>query len=283
MELGLHDRVAIVTGASRGIGKGIALGLGEDGWTVYLTSRTVRDGDSDRPGSITSTAEEVTRLGGRGIPVHCDHTVDDDTEAVFDRVMAEAGHLDLLVNNATNYTLDIGPPEDTVFWEQPFEVWDRMQSVGLRSSFVASVCAARIMVRQGHGLIVNISSAGAVMYTGHVGYNVVKAGIDMLTLATAQELHASGVAVVSVWPRMTRTEAVIRHPELYPDPNRAWTPAFNGRVVAALAADPDILARSGRAFDIADLSNDYEIDDVDGRRPVQRTFERQVGVRTGNT
>jgi dehydrogenase/reductase SDR family protein 1 len=277
------SKVAIVTGASRGIGKGIALGLGEAGWTLYLTSRTVRDGESDRPGSISSTAEEVTRLGGRGIPVRCDHNVDDDTEAVFDRVMAEAGRLDLLVNNATNYTLDIGPPEDTAFWEQPFEVWDRMQAVGLRSSFVASVCAARIMVRQRNGLIVNISSAGAVMYTGHVGYNVVKAGIDMLTLATAQELYKSGVAVVSVWPRMTRTEAVMRHTELYPDPSRAWTPAFNGRVVAALAADPDILARSGRAFDIGDLSNDYGIDDVDGRRPAQRTFERQVGVRTGDT
>jgi dehydrogenase/reductase SDR family protein 1 len=154
-----------------------------------------------------------------------------------------------------------------------------MQTVGLRSSFVASACAARIMVRQRRGLIVNISSVGAVMYTGHVGYNVVKAGVDMLTLATAQELHEFGVAVVSVWPRLTRTEAFFRHPELFPDTNVGWTQLFNGRVVAALAADPDVLARSGRAIDIGDLADDYGIDDVDGRRPVARTVERQVGVR----
>src|SRR5262249_43155827 len=130
-----RSKVAIVTGASRGIGKGIALGLGEAGWTVYLTSRTGRDGEGDRPGAIPSTAEEVTQLGGHGIAVRCDHTVDADTQAVFDRVIDDAGHLDLLVNNATNYPLDTGPPEDGAFWEQPIEVWDRMQTVGLRSSF----------------------------------------------------------------------------------------------------------------------------------------------------
>ena len=278
VEVPAAPRVAIVTGASRGIGKGIALGLGEAGWTVYLTSRTVLDGESDRPGSISSTAEEITQLGGHGIAVRCDHTVDADTEAVFDRVIAEAGHLDLLVNNATNYTLDTGPPEDTPFWEQPIEVWDRMQAVGLRSSFVASSCAARIMVRQQRGLIVNISSIGAVRYTGHVGYNVVKAAVDMLTLATAQELHEHGVAVVSVWPRLTRTEAFFRHPELFPDTTAGWTQLFNGRVVAALATGPDILARSGRAFDIGDLAMEFGIDDVDGRRPQARIWERQVGV-----
>ena len=274
-----HSGVAIVTGATRGIGKGIALGLGEAGWTVYLTGRTVNDGDSDRPGSLRATADEVTDAGGRGIAVACDHTVDAETQAVFDRVVDEAGHLDLLVNNATSYPLDIGPPEDSTFWEQPIEVWDRMQAVGLRSSFVATVAAARIMTEQRRGLIVNVSSAGAIMYTGHVGYNVVKAAVDMLTLAAGQELHPFGIAVVSVWPRLTRTEALLRHPELFPDPDRAWTQLFNGRIVAALAADPDILARSGQAFDIADLAADYGIDDVDGRRPVQRAFERQVGVR----
>src|SRR5689334_11114953 len=125
-------KVAIVTGASRGIGRGVAIGLGEAGWTVYLTGRTVRDGDSDRPGSITKTAAEVTDAGGHGIPVRCDHSLDVETEAVFRRVIDEQGQLDLLVNNATLYTTDVGPREDAPFWELPIEVWDLMHSVGLR-------------------------------------------------------------------------------------------------------------------------------------------------------
>jgi len=264
----------MVTGASRGIGKGMALGLGEAGWTVYLTGRTVRDGDSDRPGSVTSAAKEVTRLGGRGIPIACDHRLDAEVVAAFGRVEEEQGRLDLLVNNATSYHTDIGPPQGGPFWEQPISVWDDMHAVGLRSHFVASGLAARIMVRQRSGLIVNVSSAGAINYTGNVSYNVVKAGVDMLTLGTARELREYDVAVVSVWPRLTRTEGVLAHPDLFPNAHLAWTPLFNGRVVAVLAADPTILEKSGQAFDIGNLANDYGIDDVDGRRPVPRTWER---------
>ena len=274
MEQGKPARVAVVTGASRGVGKGMALGLGEAGWTVYLTSRTVRDGDSDRPGSVTSAAEETTRLGGHGIAVACDHRIDADTAAVFERVIVEQGHLDLLVNSATDYSTDVGPPEDSSFWEQPLEIWDDMHSVGLRSHFVASGHAARIMVEQRSGLIVNVSSVGAIKYTGHVSYNVVKAGVDMMTLAMAEELHDHGVTVISVWPRLTQTEGVLAHPEIYPNAREGWTPLFNGRVVAALAADPAIFERSGQALDIGNLANEYGIDDVDGRRPVTRTFER---------
>lgn len=265
-----QGNVAVVTGASRGIGKGVATGLGEAGWTVYLTGRTVRDGDSDRPGSVASTAAEVTRLGGQGIAVACDHRLDTETVAVFKRVQDEQGHLDLLVNNATSYTTDVGPPEDAPFWEQPIEIWDQMHAVGLRSHFVASTFAARIMVPQGRGLIVNISSAGAIMYTGSVSYSVVKAAVDMLTTGTAHELREHGVAVVSLWPRLTRTEGVLAHPELFPDPSRGWSQLFNGRIVAALAADPDILAKSGRALDIGAMAEEYNVSDVDGRRPVPR-------------
>src|SRR4029077_6940041 len=246
-----RKRVAIVTGASRGVGRGVAIGLGETGWTVYLTGRTVRDGDSDRPGSITKTAAEGTDAGGHGIPAPCDHSVDAETAAVFRRVVDEQGQLDLLVNNATLYATDVGPREDAPFWELPIETWDLMHVVGLRSHYVASIVAARIMVPQGHGLIVNISSRGAVMYTGNVSYNVVKAAVDMLTLSTAEELRAHHVAVVSLWPRLTRTPAVMAHPELFPDPSRGWSPAFNGRLVAALAADDKVIEKSGRALDIA--------------------------------
>jgi NAD(P)-dependent dehydrogenase (short-subunit alcohol dehydrogenase family) len=270
------DRIAIVTGASRGIGKGLALGLGEAGWTVYLTGRTVRDGDSTRPGSVASTADEVTRLGGRGIAVACDHRDATATEELFARVARERSRLDLLVNSATAYATDLGPREDTKFWEQPLSDWDEMQAVGLRSHFVGTACAARMMIPQGRGLIVNVSSAGAIQYTGNVAYNVVKAAVDMLTLATAEELRSHGVAVVSMWPRLTRTEAALAHEELFPNLSGAWTPLFNGRVVAALAADPEIMKRSGQAFDIATLAHAYGVDDVDGRRPVPRTFERTL-------
>jgi dehydrogenase/reductase SDR family member 1 len=274
----MEDRVAVVTGASRGIGRGIALGLGEAGWTVYLTGRTLTDGDSDRPGSISSAAVEVSQLGGMGIAVRADHSIDAETEAVFDRVGEEKGHLDLLVNNATTYATDVGPPEDTRFWEQPVTHWDDMHAVGLRSHFVSSLAAARLMVPRGRGLIINVSSAGAIMYTGHVAYNVVKAGVDMLTLATAQELKESGVVVVSVWPRLTQTEGVLAHPDLFPNANQGWTPLFNGRVVARLAADPDVSRFSGTALDLCNLSLDYGIDDVDGRRPVRREWNRQTAV-----
>jgi dehydrogenase/reductase SDR family protein 1 len=258
------------------VGRGIALGLGEAGWTVYVTARTVRDGDSDRPGSTTSTAQEVTRLGGRGIAVPCDHRVDAETERAFRRVVEEQGRLDLLVNNAASYSTDVGPPEDSKFWEQPLAIWDDMHAVGLRAAFVASAIGVRTMIARGRGVIVNVSSLGAIRYTGNVSYNVVKAGVDMLTLAMAEELRERGIAVVSVWPRLTRTEGVLAHPDMFPNAAQAWTPQFNGRLVAALAADPDVMARSGQSFDVGTLASDYGIDDVDGRRPARRALERAL-------
>lgn len=261
------NKVAIVTGASRGIGRGIALGLGEAGWIVYVTSRTIRNGESDRPGSVAATAEEVTRAGGHGIAAPCDHRIDTDTAAVFRRVQDEQGRLDLLVNNATSYTTDVGPPEDAPFWELPLDIWDQMHAVGLRSHYVASIFAARMMVPQRSGLIVNVSSAGAIRYTGNVSYNVVKAAVDMLTLSTASELRQHDVAVVSLWPRLTRTEGVMAHPELFRDLSRAWSPEFNGRGVAALAADPRVIEKTGKALDIGVLANEYGFTDADGRRP----------------
>lgn len=268
MPAAAQGKAAIVTGASRGIGRGIAVGLGEAGWTVYVTGRSVRDGDSDRPGSIVKTAEEVTAAGGNGIAVRCDHRIDAETSAVIQRVWDERGRLDLLVNNATTYTTDLGPPDTAPFWELPIEVWDLMHTVGLRSHYVASIFAARLMTSQGHGLIVNVSSAGAVRYFfGNVSYHVVKAGVDMLTLATAEELRKHNVAVVSFWPRLTRTEAFMAHPEVFPDHSRAWSPEFSGRAVAALASDPEIMEKSGRVFDIGAVAEEYGIADSDGRRP----------------
>ncbi len=268
MATSLKGKVAIVTGASRGIGKGVAIGLGEAGCTVYVTGRTIRDGDSDRPGSITATAEEVTRMGGLGKAIRCDHKIDAEVESAFKRVNHEQGKLDLLVNNATSYTTAHGPPEDRPYWELPLEIWDEMHRVGLRSYYVASVFAARMMVSQRSGLIVNISSGGAVKYTGNVSYNVVKAAVDMLTLASAEELRKHNVAVVSLWPRFTKTEVVLAHPEIYPNWSMGWSQIFSGRCVAAVASDLRVMEKSGRALDIGALAEEYDLRDVDGRRPV---------------
>ncbi len=267
-DVSLKGKVAIVTGASRGIGKGVALGLGEAGCTVYVTGRTLKVGDSDRPGSIAATAEEVTKMGGLGIPVRCDHRNDADVEGVFRRVQQEQNKLDVLVNNATSYTTPHGPPEDHPFWELPVEVWDQMNSVGLRSYYVATIFAARLMTAQRGGLIVNISSGGAVKYTGNVSYNVVKAGADMLTLASAEELRKYNVAVASLWPRFTKTEVVLAHPEMYPNWSKGWTPLFNGRAVVALASDPKIMEKTGKALDIGAVAHEYGITDIDGRQPI---------------
>lgn len=267
MPVKMKGKVAVVTGASRGIGKGIALGLGEAGCTVYVTGRTLRNGDSDRPGSVTATAEEVSKVGGHGIAVACDHRLDSETEAVFRRVQKEQNRLDILVNNATSYTTPFGPPEDHPYWELPVEIWDEMHTVGLRSHYVASIFAARIMIPQHDGFIVNISSIGATKYTGNVSYGVVKAGVDMLTTGTGQELRPHNIAVVSLWPRLTKTEVVVAHPEAFPDLSNAWSPIFNGRAVVALASDPKIMERTGQAFKVDALAREYNFADIDGRHP----------------
>ncbi len=261
----LKGKVAVVTGASRVIGRGIALGLGEAGSTVYVTGRTLRNGDSKRPGSVTATSEEISKIGGHGIAVTCDHRSDSETEAVFRRVQKEQDKLDILVNNATLYSLDYGPREDLPFWELPTEEWDMMHNVGLRSYYVASSFASRMMTRQMKGLIVNVSSMGAVKYTGNVSYNVVKAEVDMFTKKTAEELRKHNVAVVSLWPRLTRTEGVLAHPDLFPDLTNSWSPLFNGRAVAALANDPRIMEKTGHAFQAPALAKEYGFTDIDGK------------------
>jgi len=162
----LDGAVAIVTGASRGIGKGCAIELGAAGATVYVTGRTVEEGAHPLPGTVAATAQEVDAAGGRGIAVPCDHRDDDAVRALFARVASEQGRLDVLVNNAFLIPKELtsGKP----FWKVPLSNWDDMIDVGTRSAYVASALAAEAMVTQGRGLIVNISSSGATEYAGHV-------------------------------------------------------------------------------------------------------------------
>jgi dehydrogenase/reductase SDR family protein 1 len=273
----LAGRVAVVTGATRGVGKGVALELGAAGATVYVTGRTV---DAGRlPGTLGATAEEIDALGGTGRPTACDHGDDAAVAALFERVGSEAGRLDVLVNNVYNAPASarwIGRP----FWEVPAAGWDETFTIGVRSHYVAASLAAPLLIEGGGGLVAQVSSPGAVHYMHNVVYGVAKAAVDRMTADMAHELRATKVSVVSIWPGLVNTELlqmippdstgkrVLRLPgEGDYDLDEAETPRFAGRAVAALAADPDVRARSGRAFAVADLADAYGFTDVDGRVP----------------
>jgi dehydrogenase/reductase SDR family member 1 len=262
----LKGRVAIVTGASRGVGKGIALGLAEAGATVYVTGRTVQSGTAYWPGSIVETAAEIDRLGGEGIAVRCDHADDEDVERLFERVRGDRGRLDILVNNAFA-TPDGDMPTNIAFWELPIAFWDRLHEVGVRSHYVAAWHAARQMAEQGRGLIVNVSSGGAARYVFGVAYGAGKAAVDKMAKDMAHELRPFGVAAVSLWPGPVKTEKTLTHPERLPPAvaerilKFGESPIFSGRAVAALAGDPDVMEKSGQVLVVADLSKEYGFTD----------------------
>jgi len=263
----LAGKVAIVTGGSRGIGKGCALELAAAGATVYLTGRSVREGDAALPGTVGGTAAQIAAEGGRAIAVACDHRDDAAVEALFARVDREQGRLDVLVNNAF-----LIPPELTSgkpFFEVPLSNWDDMIDVGTRSAYVASVFAARRMTQRRSGLIANISSSGAKQYAWHVAYGVGKAALDRLTADTGHELRELGVAVVSLWPGLVRTERVEKYAAQLPafQKVRSESARFTGRAVAALAGDPDALRFTGRAIASRELADVYGFTDIDGTLP----------------
>jgi len=263
----LGGRVAIVTGASRGIGKGIAIELGAAGATVYVTGRTLHEGDAPLPGTIGTTAEAVTAAGGLGIAVACDHADDAAVEGLFARVLAEQGRLDVLVNNAFAMPADL--TSQRPFFERPISDWDVMIDVGTRSAYAASVLAARAMATAARGLIVNVSSSGAVEHRWHVVYGVGKAALDRITADTAIELRPHGVSVVSVWPGLVLTERTERARSALPqlDFEHAESQRFTGRAIVALASDPEVLRLSGRALASHELALAYGFRDVDGRLP----------------
>lgn len=282
MSEGMTDKplVAVVTGASRGAGKGIALGLGAHGCTVYVTGRSQNTGDASMPGTIYETAEAVTAAGGKGIAVRVDHSNDEETKVLFEKVEREQGRIDILVNNAAAICDELTTPGH--FWEKPLKLANVLD-VGLRSSYVASYYAAPMMVKQRSGLVVFTSGGGAVHYVFGAAYGAQKAGQDKLAADMAVDFKDFDVTAVSIWmgAMLTdRLEAVIASdPVKYaPLRDRCETPPFTGHVIWALAQDPNIMALSGQTVIGAEMAVKYGIKD-EGRQPASYRDTYKVAPR----
>ena len=273
--------VAVVTGASRGAGRGIATALGGHGCTVYVTGRSEAEGDADMPGTIHATAAAVTAAGGRGIAVRCDHGEDAEVAALFAQVERDAGRLDILVNNACAIQDALHAPGQ--FWEKPLSL-SRMIDVGVRSSYVASWHAAPLMVRQGRGLVAFTSSPGAVHYCMGPAYGAHKAGLDKLAADMAVDFAATGVAAVSVWMGALATERLLGmiadDPKKYGHlPALLEPPEFTGEVIWGLLNDPDLAGLSGRTLIGAELGRTYGVTRPDGSSPPSARDTHKVAPR----
>ncbi|MFC4425018.1 SDR family NAD(P)-dependent oxidoreductase [Deinococcus navajonensis] len=273
----LQGKVALVTGASRGIGRGIALGLGEAGATVYVTGRTLSGRSAHMPfldGSLEDTARDVARLGGIGVPVPCDHTDDAQTHAVVERIHSDHGRLDILVNNVwggyegLHLWDERGQKWGAPFWEQPTSVWDDMFSAGVRAHYVTSQRAAPLLIKA-QGLIVGISFFAARRHraTEGIPYFLAKNATDHMALAMANHLRPHGVTSVSLYPGLVRTEGILLAPEGAFDLSNSESPQFIGRAVSALAADRNRFAKTGQVLVAAELAEEYGFTDLDGKRP----------------
>ncbi len=252
--------VAVVTGASRGVGRGVAIALSDAGYKVFATARTIEQ--ADLPASI--------------VRIRCDHLLNEETAAAFKRIAAEAGAPDILVNSAWGgYERMIEAGEFTwelPFWEQPEHRWQSMLGAGVRVAFVASSHAARLMLPRKQGLIVNISYWAAQKYMGNVIYGVAKAATDKMTADMAHELAPYGVAVVSLYPGLVRTELVMQSAATF-DLSNSESPEFQGRVIAALAKDPALMARTGQVLVTAAVARELGVTDIDGKTPAPLTLE----------
>ncbi|GAB1543367.1 SDR family NAD(P)-dependent oxidoreductase [Scytonema sp. NUACC21] len=279
----LEEKVALVTGATRGIGKGIAVGLGEAGATVYVTGRSLdTDSNGGISGSLGETKAAVEEVGGVCIPVQVDHSNDEQVRLLFNRIQDEQhGQLDLLVNNAFSGVQALTNANGKPFWDCEPSLWDATNNVGLRSHYIASAFAAGMMTKRQQGLICTISSWGGLSYIFGTAYGVGKAACDRLAADMAVELKPHNIASVSIWPGIVGTELFSRFASEIEendttDPKNAlfrdrynWeTPLLTGRVIAKLAAEPNVMRRTGRVQVVAELAKQYGLVDSDGNRPV---------------
>ena len=262
----MHGKVAVVTGASRGIGKGCALELGEAGATVYVTGRTVEAGQGASPGSLSETVDEIAAGGGRAIAVACDHNQDEQVSALFQRIRKDEPGLDVLVHSAF---IDPGIENSPPFWETPLSWYDTLCDVGTRGAYVAAARAVPLMLERPGGLIVNVSSMGAAYFFQHVAYGMGKAALDKLTRDAGRQLREHEIAVLSIWPYYVKTEILLERVAQGEDfpLEGAESQRFVGRGVVAAAADPERMKRTGKSYTSRQLAEDYGFRDIDGGLP----------------
>jgi NAD(P)-dependent dehydrogenase (short-subunit alcohol dehydrogenase family) len=275
----MNEVVALVTGASRGAGRGIALALGANGATVYISGRSVDGGPTtdNVPGTIDETARQVTDSGGQGIAVRCDHTVDADVELLFQRIRDDRGRLDLLVNNVWGgyENSECRPLPMVPFWEQSLHQWEGMFNAGVRAHLVASRLAVPLMLPQRRGLIVSTTAnLDALPYLKNLFYDLSKNAVARLTWAMAQELREHGIAALAVAPGFMRTERVAEafrragaEAALDGPGGPKETTAYLGRAIAALASDPRIIDKSGQVVEVGTLARKYGFTDINGTQP----------------
>ncbi len=271
----LTGTIAVVTGASRGAGRGIARVLGQQGATVYVTGRTAAGhrSDGDFPHSIEDTATEVDAAGGHGIPVRCDHTVDADVVQLFERVRQEQGRLDLLVCNAWGGYMPYAEHNDwhaIPFWEQSMARWDGMFTSGLRAHMATCRYGLPLLLSTGRGLVVMTTFTRGRRYLGNVFYDVAKNAVCRLASGLAQDIGDREIAVIALSPGWM---AVERMPDDESSRAQMESPEYIGRAVSALAGDAGVMRRSGQSFAVGDLARLYGIVDIDGRQPTSYPIE----------
>lgn len=265
----LENSIALVTGASRGIGRGIAYELGLAGATVFVTGRSRASSRTtdNLPGTIDETAHLVSASGGRGIAIPCDHSDDEQVGRMADRIASEAGRLDILVNNVWGgYEQYDARLFELPVWEQPIWRWDKMFLTGVRAHYTTSWSVLPLMLASKRGLIINISAGDEGKFLGDVQYDVAKAAIDRLGFALSRHLRRHDIAALTIHPGFTRTERV--EAEAPPQElQQTHSARFVGRAIVALATDPQVMDRSGGVFKVAHLGYDYGFTDIDGSQP----------------
>lgn len=276
----LKGKVALVTGATRGIGKGIAIGLGEAGATVYITGRSLEPSNTLKKvsGSLQETQLAVEEAGGICIPVQLDHRDDEQVRLLFKRIQDEQqGQLDLLVNNVFSGVQAIADAYGKPFWQSDPNLWDEVNNVGLRSHYISSVFAARMMSKQKQGIIITISSWGGMSYIFGAAYGAGKAACDRLAADMAVELKPDNIASISLWPGIVGTENLTKFAQemdesedkkTFGDGYNWETPLLTGRVIATLAGEPNIMRYTGKVQIVAELAEKYHLVDQNGTKPV---------------
>jgi dehydrogenase/reductase SDR family protein 1 len=270
----LKGRIAVVTGASRGIGKGIALALGERGCIVYVTGRTVGDGER----TIDTTARKVTEAGGEGRAIQCDHGDDEQIAALFERIGKEVDHIDILVNNV--YKIPTPPAWGGGFWDHPIQIWDDQVGIGLRAHYVACWHAASLLFASKSAAMLNVSSPGGQTYHFSSSYGAGKAGLDRMTADMAHELVPKGIPAIVLYPGVVATEFILdAAKDGKMDLSQSQTPLLVGRAAVALLASDDLMKRTGTIQWVEDLAEEFDVLDESGKRPTEG-YARRVDSKT---